>query len=50
MQLGRVDGIIVNPASTNEIYATDAWGGLWKTSPILQPALSLPKGEGRGEV
>ncbi len=30
--LGRVDGIIVNSANPNEVYAADSWGGLWKTS------------------
>ena len=30
--IGQVDGIIVNSSNTNEIYATDAWGGVWKTS------------------
>jgi len=30
--IGQVNQIIVNPTNASEIYATDAFGGLWKTS------------------
>lgn len=30
--IGQVNGIVVNPANHSEVYATDAWGGIWKTT------------------
>lgn len=37
---GRVNDIVVNPSYTNEIYARDEFGGLWKTENANSPDIT----------